>query len=55
MAVPGNPIRLSAQPELDLVAPALGEHNAEVLTELGYSAAEVDELAAAGVLQSRPD
>jgi crotonobetainyl-CoA:carnitine CoA-transferase CaiB-like acyl-CoA transferase len=29
--------------------PMLGAHSADVLAELGYSAAEVDELAAAGV------
>jgi crotonobetainyl-CoA:carnitine CoA-transferase CaiB-like acyl-CoA transferase len=31
-------------------APRLGEHNAEVLGELGYSAAEIDQLRARGVV-----
>ncbi len=53
VVVPGNPIRLSAQPDdLDLVAPLLGEHNRQVLTELGYDDALIDELAADGVLVS---
>jgi len=29
--------------------PALGEHNRKILRELGYSAAAIDELVAAGV------
>ncbi len=53
VAVPGNPIRLSAQPELDLVAAALGEHNDEVLAELGYEAADIEALSQAGVLVSK--
>ena len=54
LAIPGFPLRFSAQPELPaLVAPVLGEHNAQVLEGLlGYSAAEVAELTARGVLQS---
>ncbi len=52
LAIPGFPLRFSAQPErLDLVAPTLGQHNGEVLTEvLGYDAARVAALAEAGVL-----
>ncbi len=54
LAIPGFPLRFSAQPELpQLVAPRLGEHNARVLQELlGYSPAAIAELAAIGVLQS---
>jgi len=52
LAMPGNPLRLSTQPEpLELVAPRLGEHNAEVLAELGYDQAGMAELESAGVLQ----
>lgn len=55
LAVPGFPLRFSAQPErLDLVAPTLGQHNAEVLTDvLDYSAEQVSALTDAGVLVSR--
>ncbi|MGR8918214.1 MAG: CaiB/BaiF CoA transferase family protein [Gammaproteobacteria bacterium] len=55
LTVPGFPLRFSAQPErLDLVAPTLGEHNADVLGGvLGYDAARIDALAEAGVLVSR--
>ncbi|HEX7095222.1 MAG TPA: CoA transferase [Acidimicrobiales bacterium] len=35
-------------------APALGEHNEEILSEIGYSAEEIDQLARAGVIGSRP-
>jgi crotonobetainyl-CoA:carnitine CoA-transferase CaiB-like acyl-CoA transferase len=31
-------------------APLLGEHSAEILAEAGYSAAEIDSLAARGVI-----
>lgn len=50
--VPGVPLRFSEFPgELPLEAPFLGEHNAEVLQNyLGYSAARIKELEAAGVL-----
>lgn len=51
VVVPGNPLRFSDQPfELDLVAPLLGEHNREVLAELGYSEDAVRRLEAGGVL-----
>ena len=45
------PYRSSAlRPEVRRPAPGLGEHTAEVLGELGVSRAELDRLAAAGVL-----
>jgi crotonobetainyl-CoA:carnitine CoA-transferase CaiB-like acyl-CoA transferase len=54
--VPGFPIRFSEyQTELELGAPTLGEHNAEVLSEyLGYTRTRIRELEAAGVLHSGP-
>lgn len=52
LAIPGFPLRFSAQPELpDLQAPLLGEHNATVLERvLGYDAARIGQLRDAGVL-----
>jgi CoA:oxalate CoA-transferase len=53
--VPGNPLRLSEQPyDLELIAPLLGEHNASVLAEVGYSADEIAALTAEGVIKSEP-
>lgn len=53
--VPGNPLRFSEFPgHLDLEAPYLGEHNAEVLGEIGYSAGRIAELVRAGVLHAEP-
>jgi crotonobetainyl-CoA:carnitine CoA-transferase CaiB-like acyl-CoA transferase len=54
--VPGFPIRYSTRPDsLDLIAPSLGEHNGDVLTELlGLDDATVDDLTDRGVLISRP-
>jgi crotonobetainyl-CoA:carnitine CoA-transferase CaiB-like acyl-CoA transferase len=51
--VPGFPLRFSEFPgELPLEAPFLGEHNAEILRSyLGFSATQISELEAAGVLQ----
>jgi len=51
--VPGFPLRFSEFPEtLTLEAPFLGEHNTEILRDdLGYSAAQIGELEAAGVLR----
>lgn len=54
VTIPGFPLKFSAFPELPtLRAPVLGEHNAEVLRErLGFDAARIEALAAAGVLHS---
>ncbi len=53
VTIPGNPLRLSEHPgPLPLLAPLLGEHNAEVLAELGYEAADIDRLEAGGVIRS---
>ena len=55
LSIPGNPLRMSAQPEqLELIAPTLGQHNASVLAELGYSAGEIAEMEVGGTLVSRP-
>ncbi len=53
---PGNPLRFSEFPaHLDLEAPYLGEHNAEVLGDcLGYSGARIADLVKRGVLHSEP-
>jgi CoA:oxalate CoA-transferase len=49
--VPGSPLKFSEQTEpLELQAPLLGEHNAAVLTELGYDAEKITELTRAGIL-----
>jgi len=50
------PISLSeAAPEIRLQAPILGEHTNEILKELGYSEAEVSQLAEKGIiLQHKP-
>ncbi|MGI9624193.1 MAG: CaiB/BaiF CoA transferase family protein [Acidimicrobiales bacterium] len=53
VVVPGMPLRFSEQPELlELRAPLLGEHNGEVLAELGYEPSAVADLEGAGVLGS---
>ncbi len=54
--VPGFALRFSEFPTpLDLQAPLLGEHNAEILTEwLGYPPDEVQELERRGILHSGP-
>jgi CoA:oxalate CoA-transferase len=52
LAIPGFPLRFSAQPERpDLVAPLLGEHNAAILSRLlDYGAERIAALTEAGVL-----
>ncbi|MGQ0479889.1 MAG: CaiB/BaiF CoA transferase family protein [Pseudonocardia sp.] len=54
--VPGMPLRFSEFPgHLDLVAPYLGEHNGQVLSEwLGYSQERIDDLAERRVLHGEP-
>jgi crotonobetainyl-CoA:carnitine CoA-transferase CaiB-like acyl-CoA transferase len=51
--VPGFPLRFSAFPEpLDLEAPTLGQHNAEILHDyLGYPPERIRQLETEGVLQ----
>jgi crotonobetainyl-CoA:carnitine CoA-transferase CaiB-like acyl-CoA transferase len=51
--VPGFPLHLSGQPDrtVEPQAPALGEHTAEVLSDLlGYDTARIDDLARRGVI-----
>jgi len=52
--VPGFALRFSEFPQtLDLQAPMLGEHNAEILTQwLGYTTDEVQELERKGILRN---
>ncbi|HXZ87789.1 MAG TPA: CoA transferase [Candidatus Binataceae bacterium] len=53
--VPGFPLRFSEYAELELEAPTMGEHNAQILSEyLGYSTDRIDELDRAGVLHHGP-
>jgi len=45
-----NPVLLDHDgPEIDRHSPMLGEHSEQVLQELGYSGAEIQDLIAAGV------
>ncbi len=46
----GNPIKLSASPTEITTAPLLGQHNVEVLTELGYREAEIAALREEGAI-----
>jgi crotonobetainyl-CoA:carnitine CoA-transferase CaiB-like acyl-CoA transferase len=49
--IPGVPLRFSDFPtELELQAPFLGEHNAEILTGIGYSEERIRSLEQAGIL-----
>ncbi|MBI2800467.1 MAG: CoA transferase [Gammaproteobacteria bacterium] len=52
LAIPGFPLRFSVQPERpDLVAPLLGQHNAQVLSQLlSYDAQRISALTQRGVL-----
>ena len=52
--VMGTPISLSAAPRTSMQrAPQAGEHTAEILDEIGYSADDVAELLDAGIVQIR--
>ena len=46
----GNPIKLSASPTTIGPSPLLGEHRHEILTELGYSDADIAALAKDGAI-----
>ena len=47
----GSPVRIDGdRADADLPPPALGEHTAEILSELGVGADEVQELKAAAVI-----
>jgi formyl-CoA transferase len=46
----GNPIKLSDSPTTVTRSPLLGEHTAEVLAQLGFSAAQIDDLRAERVI-----
>jgi crotonobetainyl-CoA:carnitine CoA-transferase CaiB-like acyl-CoA transferase len=47
----GIPFKLSTTPaSIRSAPPLLGEHSAEILAELGYSATEVDDLRAGGAI-----
>lgn len=51
LRMPGAPVRLTASPaRIQRPAPALGQHNLEVLGELGLTADDAGHLAAAGVI-----
>ena len=53
--MPNVPFRFSDVDVLPLAAaPLLGQHNREVLTAVGYSDAELDELERDGVLYAEP-
>ncbi len=52
--IPGDPLRFSDYPEpLELVAPTLGQHNRQILAELGYESDRIDDLERRGALGSR--
>lgn len=56
LTLTGTPLSLSETPtQPPRHAPVLGEHNREVLHELGYEDDDIDDLAAEGVLGARDD
>ena len=46
----GNPIKLSDSPTTITPSPVLGQHRQEILTELGYSDADIARLAKDGAV-----
>jgi crotonobetainyl-CoA:carnitine CoA-transferase CaiB-like acyl-CoA transferase len=51
MDVPASPVRFAQFPNLDLQAPLLGQHNAEILRNyLGYPEQQIKELETQGVI-----
>ena len=46
----GNPVKLSASPTEITTAPLLGQHNREILTELGYGETEIPALREKGAI-----
>jgi formyl-CoA transferase len=46
----GNPVKLSASPTEITPSPLLGQHREEILTELGYTTAQITALAADGAI-----
>jgi formyl-CoA transferase len=46
----GNPVKLSASPTTITTAPLLGQHNLEILTELGYRETDVTALTEEGAI-----
>ncbi len=46
----GNPIKLSDSPTEVMRSPLLGEHTDQVLAQLGFSAAEVEQLRSEGAV-----
>jgi formyl-CoA transferase len=46
----GNPIKLSDSPTTITPSPLLGQHRHEILSELGYGGAEIDQLARDGAI-----
>lgn len=51
-----TPIRMrSGLPPVRMGAPALGEHSAQILAELGYAQEEIDRLLEQGVIVSRSE
>ncbi len=52
--IPGDPLRFSDYPEpMELLAPTLGQHNHEILGEIGYDAERIASLEARRVLRAR--
>jgi crotonobetainyl-CoA:carnitine CoA-transferase CaiB-like acyl-CoA transferase len=55
MEVCGPPLRFLETPgRVRRAAPALGEHNREILAELGYSDTEVTDLERSGTVRKMP-